>query len=131
MFAHGRWFSPGTPASSTTKPGRHDIVEILLKVALSTINQINKTQYSSITEVVNSGLRFGLWCFNATFNNISIILWRSVLLVQETGVPEENHQPAASHWQPLSHYVVSSTPRLSEIRTYSFSAYRHRLHRQL
>ena len=31
---HGRWFSPGTPASSTTKTGRHDIAEILLKVAL-------------------------------------------------------------------------------------------------
>jgi hypothetical protein len=30
----GRWFSPGTPASSTTKTGRHDIAEILLKVAL-------------------------------------------------------------------------------------------------
>jgi hypothetical protein len=30
----GRWFSPGTPASSTTKAGRHDIDEILLKVAL-------------------------------------------------------------------------------------------------
>jgi hypothetical protein len=29
-----RWFSPGTPASSTTKTGRHDIAEILLKVAL-------------------------------------------------------------------------------------------------
>jgi hypothetical protein len=34
MLAHGRWFSPGTPASSTTKTGRHDIAEILLKVAL-------------------------------------------------------------------------------------------------
>ena len=33
------WFSPGTPASSTTKTGRQDIAEILLKVALSTINQ--------------------------------------------------------------------------------------------
>ena len=40
LLAHGRWFSPGTPASSTTKIGRHDIVEILLKVALNTINQI-------------------------------------------------------------------------------------------
>jgi hypothetical protein len=30
----GRWLSPGTPASSTTKTGRHDIAEILLKVAL-------------------------------------------------------------------------------------------------
>jgi hypothetical protein len=33
LLAHGRWFSPGTPAS-TTKTGRHDIAEILLKVAL-------------------------------------------------------------------------------------------------
>ena len=36
LLAHGRWFSPGTPASSTTKTGRHDIAETLLKVALST-----------------------------------------------------------------------------------------------
>jgi hypothetical protein len=40
LLAHGRWFSPGTPASSTTKTGRHDIAEILLKVMLSKINQI-------------------------------------------------------------------------------------------
>ena len=38
LLAHGWWFSPGTPASSTTKTGRHDIAEILLKVALSTKN---------------------------------------------------------------------------------------------
>jgi hypothetical protein len=36
LLAYGRWFSPGTPASSTTKTGRHDIAEILLKVALNT-----------------------------------------------------------------------------------------------
>jgi len=35
--------------------------------------------------------------FNATFNNISVILWQSVLLVEETGVPGENHRPVASH----------------------------------
>jgi hypothetical protein len=34
-LAHGRWFSPGTSASSTTKTFRHDIAEILLKVALN------------------------------------------------------------------------------------------------
>jgi hypothetical protein len=34
LLAHGRWFSPGTPASSTTKTGRHDIAEILLKEQL-------------------------------------------------------------------------------------------------
>ena len=49
--------------------------------------------------------------FNATFNNISVISWRSVLLVEETGVPRENQQPAASHWQTWSHNVVSNTPR--------------------
>jgi hypothetical protein len=41
LLAHGRWFPPGTLAPATTKTGRHDIAEILLKVALNTINQIN------------------------------------------------------------------------------------------
>jgi len=40
LLAHGRRFFPGTPASSITKTGRHDIAEILLKVALNTNNQI-------------------------------------------------------------------------------------------
>jgi hypothetical protein len=40
LLAHGWWFSLGTPASSTTKTGRHDMAEILLKVALNIINQI-------------------------------------------------------------------------------------------
>ena len=48
---------------------------------------------------------------NATFNNISVMSWRSVLLVEENGVPGESHRPVASNWQTLSHNVVSSTPR--------------------
>ena len=39
LLVHGRWFFAGTPASSTTKTGHHDIAEILLKVALNTKNQ--------------------------------------------------------------------------------------------
>jgi len=39
--------------------------------------------------------------FNVTFNTISVISWRSVLLLVETGVPGENHRLAASHWQTL------------------------------
>ena len=35
--------------------------------------------------------------FNATLNNISVLSWQSVCLVEETGVPEENHRPAPSH----------------------------------
>jgi predicted membrane protein len=40
LLAHGRWFSPGTLASSTIKTGRHDIAEILLKVALKHLSTI-------------------------------------------------------------------------------------------
>ena len=47
--------------------------------------------------------------FNATFNNISVISWRPVLLVEETGVHRENHRPVTSHWRTLSHNVVLST----------------------
>ena len=43
--------------------------------------------------------RFALVWFtvlNATFNNISVILWQSVSLVEETGIPGENHQPVVN-----------------------------------
>jgi hypothetical protein len=55
LLAHGWWFSSGTPASSTTKTGRHDIAEILLKVALNTKNQIESInqQYFSYIMVVS------------------------------------------------------------------------------
>jgi len=43
---------------------------------------------------------------NTTFNNISVISWWSVLMVEETGVPRENHPPAASHWHTWSHNVA-------------------------
>jgi hypothetical protein len=59
--------------------------------------------------------------FNATFNNILAISWWSVLLVEETGVPGENHRPTESHWLTLLHIVVSSTPRLSGIQTHNVS----------
>ena len=51
LLAYGRWFSPGTPAASTTKTGRHDISEILLKVALNTKNLIKSiiTVYWSLS----------------------------------------------------------------------------------
>ena len=50
LLARGRWFCLGTLASSTTKPGGHDIAEILLKVALSTINQIIKSNHKVTCE---------------------------------------------------------------------------------
>jgi hypothetical protein len=48
LLAHALWFSLGTPASSTTKTGRHDVAEIFLKVTLNTINQIEiKIQFKT------------------------------------------------------------------------------------
>ena len=54
LLAHDRWFSPGTPASSTTKTGRHDITEILLKVALNTIKQTNKQTNKQTSKQTNN-----------------------------------------------------------------------------
>jgi hypothetical protein len=56
LLAHGRGFSPGTPASSTTKTGRHEIAEILLKVALNTKNQIKIILCHAICVASFSGL---------------------------------------------------------------------------
>jgi hypothetical protein len=54
LLAHGLWFSPGTLASSTTKTGRHDIAEILLKVALNTKKKIKKNQIIVMSNSVYS-----------------------------------------------------------------------------
>jgi len=70
LLAQGRWFSPGTPASSTTKTDRHDIAEILLKVAL-------KHQKSKNQSVFNEGLMHtiyflekSIWLHGSHFDDI-------------------------------------------------------------
>ena len=55
-------------------------------------------------------VRTSVMVLNHTLNNISAISWQPFLLVDETGVTFENHWPAASYWQTLSHNVVSSIP---------------------
>ena len=66
--------------------------------------------------------------FNATFNYFSVISWRSVLFVGETGVLRENYRPVTSHWQTLSHNVVSSTPHPSGIRTHNYHIMLYQVH---
>ena len=47
--------------------------------------------------------------FNATFNNISVISWESVLLMEETGVPGENHRPVTDKLYHIAIYSMYST----------------------
>jgi hypothetical protein len=53
---------------------------------------------SSRNEDRNDYLFVCLMVFNDTFNNISVISWRPVVVVEEAGVPGENHRPCASNW---------------------------------
>jgi hypothetical protein len=135
LIVDGQWFSPGTLASSTTKAGHHDIAEKLLNVALTPkINQLTNIQvgYTSVHRfliaVTVTRAERGVVVFNATLNNISVISWRSVLSVEETGVPGENHRPFASNRQTSSHNIVSNTPRLSGVRTHNISGDKGILH---
>ena len=54
---------------------------------------------------------------NATFSNISAISWRPVLMVEEAGVPGENHPPWASNWQALSLAVASRVHPVCNIQS--------------
>ena len=68
--------------------------------------------------------------FNATFNNILVKSWLSVLLLDKVRLPGENHWIVASHWQTLSsHSVVLSTPCLSGVQTQIVGSDMHWLHR--
>jgi hypothetical protein len=95
---------------------RHDIAEKLL---------CGVGQQSLKHSLKWWGNHIGEWLvcfmvFHATFNNISVISWWSVLLVEETGGgPEENHWPVVSHWQTWSHNVVHLA--LIEIQAHNIS----------
>jgi hypothetical protein len=77
-------------------------IEDMLKVVVQLLNTF---VCLIVLYIIDEG---GLMVFNATFSNISVISWRSILLVEETGVPRKTRRLAASHRQTLSHIVVST-----------------------
>ena len=73
LLAYGRLFSPGIPASSTTKTDRHDIAEILLKVALNTRNQIKSNNDKRITRPSKTSVCLTRVMIN-TITTLSVII---------------------------------------------------------
>ena len=59
---------------------------------------------------------FAWWCLTP-LSTIFQLYRESVLLVEDTGEPGENHRPVASHWQTLSHNVVHSPWSRLELTT--------------
>ena len=103
LLAHGRWFSLGTPASSITKAGRHDIAEILLKVALNTIKQTSKLTNQIYIYTNNQSINQSIYC--------STKLSPTKLLIQiycQTWQPKiwnkDNHKPGP--WFSMTHFLV-------------------------
>jgi hypothetical protein len=62
------WFSPGTPVSATNKTDRHDVTEILLKVALNTINQLPMVGCHWEGYICHSKLWASLWPYDSLIN---------------------------------------------------------------
>ena len=113
-----RWLAAGWWLSlvySTNNTGWHDITETLLKLAFNTITtphnhpfkkylKLARDKLESLTvdftvEKMNEFEWIWNWIlvFNVTFSNISAISWRPVLVVEEAGVPGENHWLWASN----------------------------------
>ena len=85
LLAHGRWFSVGILASSITKTGRHDIAEILLKMVLNTINQINQTSVYSENNSRSQGC--------SVYTSFTVILYTIIIsLIDTFNIVYHHHQ---------------------------------------
>ena len=92
LLAHGRWFSLGTPASSTTKTGRHDIAESGIK------------HQKSINQSIKSGLP--LFTYGSLYSYLIFGVTGACIKFYNTGYIYEG--------------ITNSQTRLSQIQKYRF-----------
>jgi hypothetical protein len=78
-----------------------DVTNIKIHVINCPLNTRLHSWVSYQSGIFRLGVR--VMVFKATFNNISVISCRAVVLVEETRVSGENPRPAASHWQTRVH----------------------------
>jgi hypothetical protein len=72
-----------------TKFGQNRIKDVASRVFTKMLQKDWQNEGQTDSSITIDWL-IDFWCFNATFNNISAILWRSVLVVEEARVPREN-----------------------------------------
>ena len=93
-----KWIMKQTPiANNQTRQFPNQSVQLEgkpIKKSFSALLIINKR---FINKPTTSAFVVWFMVFSTTFNNISAISWRSVLLLEDTGVPREYHRPVASH----------------------------------
>jgi hypothetical protein len=104
-------------------------------ISQPSINTIHSGHFSGLlrsmyleASIKSLGVILMVWWGLSPLSTIfQLFQWRSILLVEVTGVPGENHRPVTSNWQTCSHNVVHLA--LIEILTHNISGDRHWLHR--